>query len=334
LLAFVAPLVWLYFLDPLSFEAMWKGRTFDLFFVWLIALELILSWEDFRETKLTKKLSLRTIGLAVALVAPTIYVWASYYLGLNQAITTWSLSNNVVGQWAESMPLSLEYLAFAAFFTIIVFLTFGKKGAIGYLLPTFFMVIVGAIYIIDNVYPYGKFTLFQAFVPTTASIAAWIFNLMGYNTTLAQPDGFTNGSMPTLTVSGPVGTASFAIAWPCAGIESLLIYTVVILLFLKRIPISWKSKVGLFTLGAVVTYFINIFRIISIFMLGMQYNGYTAQVDFFHKYYGPLYSISWILVYPIIILASLGLWHRFRTKKQAALEETAKLEEKFKKLQQ
>ena len=59
----------------------------------------------------------------------------------------------------------------------------------------------------------------------------------------------------------PLGTAKFAIAWPCAGIESLLIFTAVALLFLQRMPMSWKAKIGYFAVGAGITYFINVFEL-------------------------------------------------------------------------
>src|SRR3989339_659633 len=45
---FTVPLILLYFLNPGSFESMWKGRTFQLFFIWLVALEFILSWETIK----------------------------------------------------------------------------------------------------------------------------------------------------------------------------------------------------------------------------------------------------------------------------------------------
>jgi exosortase/archaeosortase family protein len=314
LLAFLVPMIWLYFLDASSFESMWKGRTFELFFVWLIGLELILGWENFRATKL-KRWSPRTVALIVLMILPTIYVYASYYLGLNNSITSWALANNLQGGWASAMPVSMEYLAFAVFFTAIVFLSFGKKGLINYAIPAFFMVMVGAIYIVDNVYPYGQFTLFQAFVPTAAASAAAIFNLMGYTTFLTDYSDPTHGTMPILTVSGPAGSTQFGIAWPCAGIESFLIYTVVVLLFLKRMPISWKAKIGFFIFGAAVTYFINILRIVTIFTIGMQYGSASPEVDLFHSYYGPLYSITWIIAYPLVIFLAQGLWNRHKNGK-------------------
>ena len=129
--------------------------------------------------------------------------------------------------------------------------------------------------------------------------------------------------MPTLQVTGPLGTAKFAIAWPCAGIESLLIFTAVALLFLKRMPISWKAKIGYFAFGAAVTYFINVLRIATIFTIGMEFGVNSNQVQMFHFYYGPLYSIAWIVSYPLIVLASQGLWRKIKSGKPALNTETS-----------
>jgi hypothetical protein len=120
---------------------------------------------------------------------------------LNNAIIDWSLANNLQGAWATTMPLSLEYIAFALLFFATVFLSFGKKGIIGYAIPFFFMIIVGTLYIIDNLYPYGQFTLFQAFVPTAATVASIIFNLMGYSAVLTDQSDLIHGTMPILNVS-------------------------------------------------------------------------------------------------------------------------------------
>jgi len=156
---------------------------------------------------------------------------------------------------------------------------------------------VGALYTIDNIFPYGEFTPFQLMVPTTAILAATLLGFMGYDTTLTSM-----GTMPRLTATNPdiaLRSATFDIAWPCAGIESLLIYSVIVLLFLKRTQIDRKGKIIYFLIGAVITYFINILRIVTIFLIGMN----QGDFQIFHFYYGPLYSISWIISYPLIILA-------------------------------
>jgi len=306
LVAFALPLLWLYLLDAGSFELMWKGRTFQIFFVWLIVLELILGWESIQPTHTTKLFSAKTLAFIAALLLPTIYVILANYLGLNTAISEASRQSGVV--WWDSMTLSTEYLVFTALFCIIVYLQFGKKGLKDFSVPAVFLCIVGALYTIDNVFPYGQFTPFQLLVPTAANLAASMLNLMGYQTSLNAA-----GTMPRLTATNPLNpmqTATFDIAWPCAGIESLLIFTVVVLLFLKRMQISWKAKLCYFAAGVAVTYSINILRIVTIFTIGMN----EGDVQLFHFYYGPLYSITWIVSYPLVILGSQILWRKIAKK--------------------
>jgi thaumarchaeosortase len=310
LVAFAVPLLWLYLLDAGSFELMWKGRTFQMFFVWLIALELILGWESLQPKRITKQFSAKMVAFIAALILPTVYVVLANYLGLNTAIAEASRQSGVT--WWDSMALSTEYLVFTALFCAMVYLQFGKRGLKDFSVPAVFLGLVGALYTIDNVFPYGQFTPFQLLVPTTANLAASALNLMGYQTSLTAA-----GAMPRLTATDPANTmrtATFDIAWPCAGIESLLIFTVVALLFLKRMPISWKAKLGYFAVGAAVTYSINILRIATIFTIGM--NGEDVQM--FHFYYGPLYSITWIVSYPLLILGSQILWRKIARKSSPA----------------
>jgi thaumarchaeosortase len=318
--AFVVPLMLLYSLNPYdpylnvstqySFQLMWKGRTFQLFFIWLIALELIFSWEAIKP-RIGKQNTSRLIAVIVALLLPTLYVLLEN-LGLNGAIANWSQLNGVA--FYDSMPLAVEYIVFSVLFCLIIFLSFGKKGLVSFTLPALFVALVGVLYTIDNVFPYGTFTPFQLLVPTTATLAGGLLSLMGY---AVVPGIDAATSMPTLQVTGPLGSAKFAIGWPCAGIESLLIFTAVALLFLKRMNISWKAKVGYFAFGAAVTYFINIMRIATLFTIGMQFGAESNQVQMFHFYYGPLYAMAWIVSYPLIILANQGLWRKISASQRA-----------------
>jgi exosortase/archaeosortase family protein len=321
LVAFAVAFAWLYMLEPSTFQLLWKGRTFELFFIWLVGLELILGLEGLEPAKFVK-ISVRTVALITTLVLPTLYVVASYYWGLNAAISNWSIQNHITQGlaaqdavlWERSMPLALEYFVFAALFIAIVYLSFGFKGIKSFSVPAFFMILVGLVYIIDNVFPYGQFTPFQVFVPTTTNLAAAILNMMGYTTSITYSQ-----NMPYLTSTNPhnlAATATFSIAWPCAGIESFLIFTVIILLFMKRMQISLRAKVGYFIFGVAITYIINALRIVSIFLIGMT----GASIDTFHYYYGPLYALTWIVTYPIIILASQNLWHKIRKPKLPATE--------------
>ena len=308
--SFAVPLLWLYLLDAGSFELMWKGRTFQLFFIWLVGLELILGWESLREIKIGKLWSVRALAFAVSLVLPTAYVASSVYGNLNGAIASWASASHI--EWASSMPLSIEYLVFAALFGLIAGLSFGFKGLKAFFVPVFFLVLVGVLYTIDNVFPYGQFTPFQIFVPTTTMLAAAILGAMGYVTSITYEQSSLQGNMPVLTASDLTTGASstFKIAWPCAGIESFLLFTVVTLLFLKRMPLSWKAKIGYFTFGVIITYIINSLRVVNIFLIDMG----GGNIDMFHFYYGPLFAVAWIVSYPLIILASQSAWRKIKIR--------------------
>lgn len=311
LLAFAIPCLWLYVLFPESFQLMWKGRTFQLFFMWLISLELILDWENLGSSKIRKPMSKRAIAFLMTLLLPTIYILISNYGGLNTLIADSARKSGIT--WAESMPLSTEYLVFTAFFCTTVYLSSGTKGLRDFSVPAIFLGIIGAIYTIDNVFPYGQFTPLQFLVPTTTTFAAKILNLIGYNTRL-----LFNQDSPQLTAvdpNNPARSAQFTIAWPCAGFESLLIFAVVAAIFLRRRPVSWKTKTGYFAVGAAVTYFINILRIVTIFTIGMDYGQDSGPVQTFHFFYGPLYSVAWIVSFPLIVIGSQSLWQRIRNGK-------------------
>ncbi len=309
LLAFAVPILWLYMLNPVSFDNMWKGRTFELFFVWLILLELILNWESLRKGvsgKLTKR---RFALLLLALILPTIYVVATNYLGLSTAISDFSNQNGIPSPWSGDMPVAVEFIVFAGFFSLMAFLILRLNGLKSFAIPILFSIIIGAVFIIDNLYPYDQFTPFQFLVPVTTMLATNTLNFMGYTTSL----DLSHGNLPQLSVtdpSSPLKSVAFSIAWPCAGIESLIIFSVTIALFLKRMPISWQAKFGFFAFGAAVTYLINVLRVVGIFLWALG----GGDVDVFHQFYGPMFPIVWIVSYPLIIMGSLSLWQRIRAR--------------------
>ena len=51
------------------------------------------------------------------------------------------------------------------------------------------------------------------------------------------------------------------------------------------------------------------------FNIGMEFGVTSNQVQTFHFYYGPLYTMAWIISYPLIILASQGLWRKIKISK-------------------
>ncbi|MBS7633666.1 exosortase/archaeosortase family protein [Candidatus Bathyarchaeota archaeon] len=315
LLAFVSPLAILYSLYPASFEQTWVGRTYELFFIWLCFLELVMNWEELRE-KINTLWSLRTFAFIIFLLIPTVYIVAANFWGVNTVLVDYALSHGIEEAWAKQVPLSTEYLVFMGLLLLIVFLEYGVKGIKNYSISAFFLGIIGTLYTVNNLSPF--FTPFQLIVPFTTTLAANVLNFMGYQTSVSAYPG--KDAVPVLRASNSQGWAAFGIAWPCAGIESLLIYTVVILLFLSKSLIPWWQKLIYFAVGAVITYFINILRIVTIFVIAIDTGwrpGYMPpEVQRFHDYYGMLYSVTWIVCYPLLIIGSRALWRWIKEKKE------------------
>jgi len=216
------------------------------------------------------------------------------------------------------MPLSIEYIVFGVIFAVISLIEYGKEGLGDFSISALLLFAVGTLYLVDNFYPYGQFTLFQFLVFPTTILAANALNLMGYQTTVTIITNPKHGWMPYLSAwdpKNPFMHAGYGIGWPCAGVESLMIYTVTVFLFLKRSTIPLKQKIIYFIIGAVVTYFINILRIVTIFLIGMNYGVRSAEVSRFHDFYGQLYSITWIISYPLMIIGSRILWRRIWHRK-------------------
>jgi len=309
IISLALPILLLYYWDPLSFEHTWQGRTFYLFFVWLISLETVLDWEKLQFNFTLKKSFkgfLKIFLFALAVAAPTIYVTVSNYYGLNSWIADIAkqyvlncnpkfFKNNNFDYFANILPISIELLVLTLLFCLIVLLAYGIKNLPVFSGSIFFLGVMGFLFVIDDLYPGGKFTPLQMLVPVTAFFAARLLELFGYTTTVTEAYYHIYGRVSVLKVNN---ISLFGIGWICAGVESLVIYTIVISLFLKKSDISTKRKIFYFVMGAAVTYFLNILRIFTLAVIKLS----GGDIWPFHNFYGQFYSITWITLYPLMIV--------------------------------
>jgi thaumarchaeosortase len=335
----IIPFILLYDFDPDSFSRTWKGRTFYLFFVWLIFLEGYLDWETIRESKLVLK-SRRFIFFIITASLPTLYVVAERSLGLYDVLynmVDWlgipfipdTARAYIIASTPSQWILSIEHIVLTALFALLFWTTFRKKGLTIFSVSLFMTGTIGAIYMIDTVYPYGYFTPLQSFVPFTASMAASVLNWIGYQTAFIGQQL----QVPILQVSDSAGhiLVRYGIGWPCAGVQSLLIYTFVLLIFFKKTTIPLLHRVIYFAVGALITYCVNILRIVAIYLIyinNLSQGVAAAQqaAGTFHDFYGGLMSMTWIMIYPLIIIGSRILWNRFKKPKSIHLNKNIQAE--------
>jgi thaumarchaeosortase len=308
--AFAVPLLILYHLCPASFSMTWKGRTYYLFFIWLLVMETILNSEAL-EVRWGGK-SFKTLILSVVLALPTVYVITANYAGFNDSIVNFAVNRGVYPDHVWLMPLAVEYLTFTILLVLVIVAEYKIETLTKYSLSIFFLGTIGLVYLVDNLYPFGRFIPFQIIVPTTSQLAANVLNTMGFKTTLSNSIDPAYGSITTLKVYNAQDAllARFGIAWPCAGVDSLLLYSIVTLLFLREFIPSLKAKLAYFFIGAAVTYFINVLRIVSIFLVAINGGDWRR----FHDYYGPLYSVVWIISYLLIIAGTQLIWRVIKNR--------------------
>ena len=278
------------------FLSTWKGRMFYLFFSWLLLLELIIDWDEIAERK--PKNPFRVFAFFVAVAVPLIYVVSVNFWGLNEFITSIGRDLGFTGYSLEfHWPLSAEYLVFTVSFLVAIFLAYGKEGLKFFSIALSLLVGMCIIYTLDTFYPAGAFKPFEMLALPTSACAAALLDILGYSVSLQYNSGA--GSMPLITISGKLPVAAY-VGWPCAGVQSLFLFAVIILLLFKRSNISSYRKFAYFVVGAVGTYFVNILRIASYFVIFIS-NGATTA-DFFHSSLGELYFVAWISFYIMMIV--------------------------------
>jgi thaumarchaeosortase len=312
IIGLTVPFLILYILYPGSYDLMWKGRMFYLFFLWLLFVETIINWDKIAKSKVIKVRSVRAAAFIAALALPVLYITVANFAGLNKAIVDLASNYNVVPEFVQFVPLSIEYLVLTGLFVLILSLYYGTRQTSDFAISMIFLGVIGAVYMIDTLYPWGRFTPFQIFAPTTTQLSASVLNLMGYKTSIVMRLFPNEGTLPVLTVKDAFGnTAVHPVAWVCSGVESLIIFSVTIPLFFKNSTIPWKHRVVYFIFGAAITYFINALRIATIFIIDINGGDWNA----FHNVYGMLYSMTWIVSYPLLIIGSRTLWTRIKTRR-------------------
>lgn len=325
LLAFLIPVSMLYFFDPerdefekSSFEIVWKGRLPLLLFLWLLFLEVVLGWEwlSSGRVRLSK---IRLVFLVFLVAAPTVYVVGKCFFGFGEVVREMGEffrvpykpyyvdPNHYDWQFKKSWPFSVEYLFFAAIFTLLVLLLYRVEGLKIFSVSTFFIWAFGFFYTVDTYYYEGSFAPLQLFVPIITYLSVSITNWLGYDVKCVGPD----------IIAVPNQEYPYKIDWPCAGIHSMVIYSCVILLFLKGATFSPKWKFVIFIVGAVGTFFVNVFRIVTILVLAAQ--GDPKAADLFHEYGGAVYFMIWLCVFLIAIVSiQKFLLYRRASKKELA----------------
>ena len=295
-----------FFNQNFSFEVTWKGRMFYPIFLWFLVIESAIGWQKIADEKPRNRYVI--LASLICALIPTIYVLATNFFGLDLillktghafGIRSVTISNDPSDFLHLQWPISFEYIVFAVFFMSAVMLAYKMRGLKAFSISFALLGGISVAYMFDTIYPFGVFRPLQEMALPTAATAAALFDILGYRVMLNFPVRTAESLLPSLTVAMGGKTASVTIAWACAGVHSLLLYVLIILVFFKKASISAFRKLSYFIIGLFGTFFANVLRVFSVIIVILQYGKDAGMI--FHNTYGELYSFIWIFLFILLI---------------------------------
>jgi thaumarchaeosortase len=296
-----------FFDQNFTFDLTWKGRMFYSIFVWFMVIESAFGWQSLMDKKPQNR-KLMAAALIIAII-PTIYVLAVNFFGLDLTVLKTGLNLNIPAVTASGdpsdflhlqWPLSLEYMVLFSCFLTAIALAYKGKGLKTLGISLVFLGAMSIAYLLDTVFPFGVFKPLQELALPTAATTAALFDILGYGVMLNYPMRSTNSLLPGLVVTNGSQSAGVEIAWACAGVYSLILYILIILVFFKRTNIPGFRKVLYFFIGLFGTFFANVLRIYAIIMVDLQ-SGQAAMMEF-HNTWGELFGFGFIFSFILIIV--------------------------------
>jgi len=130
---------------------------------------------------------------------------------------------------------------------------------------------------------------FSPYLPYVTSVFLGILRSIGMRVT-------TDASNPKILVlHTSQGALSTLFVWACVGFASLFTFTIILVIILSEVPASLKTKTLWSIIGIVGTIFVNIIRVVTIFLAHYFY-GYEVG-GWIHYLIGYVLFIAWITIF-------------------------------------
>jgi thaumarchaeosortase len=297
-LVLIAPILFTLVAYPDTFGLAWnEGRGGFLFAMAFIAAELV---------GIKFSIGRNRFYIVVALAAAAIVYFIALSFGLRDAISEAGQSFNValldswIWMW-DSIVMSL----FAFSSLIILFRNKWYKiapaGAI-------FLAGTAAFLATDAFFPYDTLGPLQFIVPIYLQIDQGVINFIDKAVTNVGPENPENPANPAtardnlLILNGLHGPFALKVYWPSAGVDSMILFTLVMLAFMLKMEIPRKRKIIYFVIGALGTAAVNVTRITSLSLYALVVTTNVSEWEAFHSVAGMMMFLPWLGIYLGIVM--------------------------------
>lgn len=292
------PIISLVLIDPRSFALGWNegrgGFVFALLF-------LLMEWYDARVLLKVKRTKARLSGWLFSVAGFVGYFVAIYSFNLHESFgqigETWKIPELHSWVWLW------DYLILAIFLFAIFSFLFGFRSIKE--IPTAIVYAVGSglILLLDSFFPYGSISFLAGMVPLITNMVVFLLGVSGVHMMngpydpAPPPAVYLTGNF--LWMRGLPGNIVLQINWPCMGVFSMLIYTLIMAILMMKLNAPAKRKLIYFVIGAIGTFFINIFRI---FLIAYYVAFISIDVKIFHENIGEFLFLAWVVFFLLTVV--------------------------------
>jgi len=289
LLPFVVPIVALFLVDQNQFILGWNEGAGGGFLFALVF--LVMEWYDARRLLkpwlLGRKL-LYIVALAILIAAYFVVVYA---LGQNRLVAQLGvLLGYVTTPQILSWTRVWDYILYALYISVVLGLYFGIRRLRYFPTPIVFLSGMAFILLLDATFPYGSIESLQILMQPILAVTVFLLGAVGVKVDLV---GYEN-----LAVWGKKGFLFINMYWQCAGILSMTIYLLVIIILMVKLETSVARKLIYTAVGATGTFIVNIIRIFLIIYYGAFID---VNLRMFHESIGEVLFTIWIVIYLLVV---------------------------------
>jgi thaumarchaeosortase len=289
------PVLFLFLIASESFGLSWAGmgklgRGGLLFVLFFLAFELL----DFRKKTNLHLTRNRKLAIATLFVLGMLYFGA---VGLFKAFTDsiyWvGRILGASGDTSNSWLMATDYVAMTLYVLALATAFFGGRGILKVITGIVLSAGIWAMYVLDAFFPYGSIGPLQLWANFIVAAVAFLTRGVGLP---------IYGKSNMLTISGKHGFYQLFVFWPSVGVQSMLIYSLVMIILAARLYAPAMRKIMYAAVGVVGTVFLNVVRISIIAFFSYAYATSGTDLDAFHNSIGELLFPVWIVVFLWVVL--------------------------------
>ena len=301
--ASLLPLLGVLLYDSESFILGWnEGRSGLLFGAFFLLME----WQEARnllKVRLTRK---REIAFALCVALLSLFFIAVYAFDLHAVVAEAGKTLNVQNDtFLKNWVWLWEYIVLAVYMLGVVTSLFTVRSISKFSVPFVYLLGMASILLLDGVYPYESLGFLQGMVPMITEIVLGLLWLSGVYI-MRSPE--LNAPRPSvqvidnmLAIRGTTGYMNLLMYWPCVGVLSMLIYSLIIIILMVKLEAPLKRKIMYAAVGAVGTFITNILRI---FMITYYVAYISVDIKIFHENIGEILFLVWVIAFLMIVTQS------------------------------